>query len=299
MGNRLDTPQIEEDPSFLRPNLENLASLHNSRIVHHRSQINGMGANLKGLSMGIIGDAVAIPELLKSYLQRKIEDAISQINLGFEIGKIFLDEKPPSPRSGKTLLIPGYAASPRHLDKLSNHLGDNVITQPYFEKRKLTERVLQDAEVLARNIARDGVNVNICAHSRGGLVTLCAMQILQDQQKDHLVLKMFLLSPTSHGIRAEITSIAQQLGIGAIEDLCPGSDPIKYWQRLNERNRSKIHIISQEGGDGFTSPEHSFVDGSTMFVTPHCGHQKSIRDPSTHFFQLTVDLIKHSVIVPN
>lgn len=299
MGNRIDEPQREEDPSFSRFNLENLAFRHDSRIVRHRSQINGMGANLRGFSMGIVGDAAAVPELLKSYLQRKLGDAISSMNLGFETGEMFLGEKTPRPKSGKTLLIPGYAASPKHLDKLSNHLGDNVVTQPYFEKRKLTERVLQDAEVLASNIARDGVNVNICAHSRGGLVTLCALQILQDQQKDHLVLKVFLLSPTSHGIRTEITSIAQQLGIGAIEDLCPGSDPIRYWQRLNERNRSKIHIISQEGGDGFTSPEHSFVDGSTMFVTPHCGHQKSIRDPSTKFFQLTVDLIKHSVIVAN
>ncbi|MBP9770613.1 hypothetical protein KBC97_00455 [Candidatus Gracilibacteria bacterium] len=257
-----------------------------------------MGANLRGLSLGIVGDAIAIPELAISYLQRKLGDAIANMNIQFNMDELLLGERPKD-QNGKIVLIPGYAASPRHLDKLADHLGDNVITNPHFEKRKLTERVLEDAKTLALSIIREGHQINICAHSRGGLVTLCAMKMLEELQKDELIRKVFLLSPTSHGIRAEITPIAQQLGIGAIEDLCPGSEAVNYWQGLSIKNRSKIHIISQEGGDGFTSPDHSFVDGSTMFVTPHCGHQKSIRDPSTDFFRLTIELIHHSVVGAN
>ncbi len=248
----------------------------------------------------MIEDAIALPELLSSYLRRRLGDTLPHMNSRFEILEMVLAEKPPDEKqNGKIILIPGYAASPKHLDKLAYHLGDNVTTHPHFEKRKLTERVLNDAKVLAENITLDGIRVNICAHSRGGLVTLCAMQLLQDWQQDHLISNVFLLSPTSHGLRPEITSIVQQLGIGAIEDLCQRSDAVNYWQRLSSANRAKIHIVSQEGGDGFTSPDHSFVEGSTMFVTPHCGHQKSIRDPSTPFFKLTVDLIKHSVVIPN
>lgn len=257
-----------------------------------------MGANLRGLSLGIVGDAIAIPELAISYLQRKLGDAIAKMNIQFNMDELLLGERPKD-QNGKIVLIPGYAASPRHLDKLADHLGDNVITNPHFEKRKLTERVLEDAKTLALSIIREGHQINICAHSRGGLVTLCAMKMLEELQKDELVRKVFLLSPTSHGIRAEITPIAQQLGIGAIEDLCPGSEAVNYWQGLSAKSRSKINIVSQEGGDGFTSPDHSFVDGSTMFVTPHCGHQKSIRDPSTDFFRLTIELIHHSVVGAN
>lgn len=257
-----------------------------------------MGANFRGLSMGILGDAIAIPELLTSYLQRKLGDVIANMNVGFELGELLLGEKPKD-KSAKIILIPGYAASPRHLEKLADHLGENVETNPHFEKRKLTERVLADAEILARNLIANQKQVNICAHSRGGLVTLCAMKMLEELQKDELIRKVFLLSPTSHGIRPEIAPIAQQLGIGAIEDLCSGSDAVNYWQGLSAKSRSKINIVSQEGGDGFTSPDHSFVDGSTMFVTPHCGHQKSIRDPSTDFFRLTIELIHHSVVGTN
>lgn len=294
-GRKFDFYDIEaanDDPSST---LEAIAHKHDARIVRDRRQINGTGASFRGLSMGIIGDAIAIPELLTNFIQQKLGDAISHMDLDFDVTDLILGKKPPTNHNGKTVLIPGYAASPRHLNKLANHLGDDVITHPHFEKRKLKERVLDDAKVLANELIRDGARVNICAHSRGGLVTLCAMQILQDLGRNDLILNVFLLSPTSHGIRSEITLVAHQLGIDAIEDLCSGSEAIKYWQRLTLANRAKIHIISQEGGDGFTSPESSFVDGSTMFVAPHCGHQKSVRDPSTHFFQLTVDLIKHSI----
>lgn len=278
---------------LIRPTLESLAARHHSRIVRDISELNGMGANWKGLAMGMVEDVVAIPELLLRYVQRQLGDALSELNL-FQFGELFLGENQPSNPS-QVILIPGYAASPRHLERISNQLGDNVLTHPHFQKRKLKERVLDDGEILATNIRRDKGPANICAHSRGGLVTLCAMKILQDKGEDHRISKVFLLSPTSHGIRVEITPIARQLGINAIEDLCQGSEAVNFWQGLNAENRAKIFIISQEGGDGFTSPNHSFVAGSTMFVTPHCGHQKSVRDTSTPFFQLTVDLIEHCV----
>ena len=102
-----------------------------------------MGANLRGLSLGIVGDAIAIPELAISYLQRKLGDAIANMNIQFNMDELLLGERPKD-QNGKIVLIPGYAASPRHLDKLADHLGDNVITNPHFEnaKKRLNSSVL-------------------------------------------------------------------------------------------------------------------------------------------------------------
>lgn len=215
------------------------------------------------------------------------------LDFSFEINQDELDD--PN-NKGKIWLIPGYAASAGHINTLVEHLGRMAKPHPAFKQRRLTTRVIEDAELLANSIIQNGVPVNLAGHSRGGLVVLCALQILQDRHLSNLVNQSVLLSPTSNGVRREISALAKHLKIDAIGDLCPDSRATNFWQGLNTTNRKKIQVISQEGGDGFTSPEGSFVPGGTMFLTPHCGHQNAIRDPKTPYFQLTVDLVKHAVV---
>lgn len=279
----------QQPPDSPEKRLGTLARQHNSRLVTSRDQLNGSGGNLQGFSHGLLRDALAMPELLSSYVGDRVdtllEDPLS------ELVSINLWPSPKEITQPNIVMIPGYAASIRHLSTLMARLGKRAIREPGFEDRKLKTRVLDDARLLADNTIRKGQPVNFCAHSRGGLIALCTMQILQDLGRDDLITEAFLLSPTSRGIRPGLGTIAKHLGIGAIEDLCPGSEATHFWHRLSPGNREKLVIVSQDGGDGFTSPEQSFVDGAQMLVTPHCGHQEAIRDPKTDYFKLSVALM--------
>lgn len=270
---------------------EDLAKRHDSRLIKFVHEINGQGGTLEGLSKGIRNDVLALPELLISYILKRLSQLKDSLNLQLTLDNFGLDE--PNQKERKLMIIPGFAASSEHLWTLSSHLGKRATPHPQFEKRRIKERVFDDATMLAEDTANQRQEIDICAHSRGGLVSLCALKMLQDQRLDQLVSRLYLLSPTSGGIRPEIAQWVKHLGIGSVEDLCPDSEAVKFWQELSPENRAKIIVVSQKGGDGFTSPEQSFVPGSLMFLTPHYGHQESVRNPSSKYFQLVRELLKN------
>lgn len=275
--------------------LQNLASRHGAKIVRSIDEINGCAGNLSGLSLGLLKDIAAGPELLINYFGRQVANLFEGFSFNFDN-----EQTSAYPDAKRRLwLIPGYSASSRHLGTMCEHLGNFAKPHPELTSRRITGRVMDDALILASSIKTAGRIIELGGHSRGGLVALCALQILQDLGVDYLIARSILLSPTSMGVRPEISALAKHLNINAIDDLCVDSKATKFWQRLNRANRAKVQIVSPEGGDAFTSPEKSFVPGGIMFLTPPCGHQDAVRNPKTPYFQLTVDLIKHAVVSAN
>ncbi|MBI5754312.1 hypothetical protein HZA40_04180 [Candidatus Peregrinibacteria bacterium] len=271
-----------------------LASRYHSTVVRSADEINGCGGSLKGLASGLVQDAMAAPELLRSFMAMQFSDLMS-----FELGGITFGTSTGLQPTRELIIIPGFAASARHLSTLMRHIGKRAVPHPQLAERKITATVLNDATILAEDIGKKERETDLCGHSRGGLVVLCALQMLQNMGCDGLISQAFLLSPTSTGVRPEIALWAKHLGIDSVQDLCPDSKATQFWQSLTPKNRAKISIISQNGGDGFTAPETSFVPGATMFVTPPCGHQESVRDPTTDYFKLVRDLVKHPIIITN
>ncbi|MBI4231665.1 hypothetical protein HY605_00410 [Candidatus Peregrinibacteria bacterium] len=237
--------------------------------IHRLEEINGQGATQLGLLKGLQADIAALPLLVRSLLRSRIDRT---------------QEKSRPEKPTDILTIPGLAAGNWHLSALRAELqgsGDHYLFDTAIRNRS----VMEDARLLAEDIVDQQTAVSFLAHSRGGLVLLCMLRILEESGYDDLVRSMTLLSPTSHGIRPEMAKFARLIPLQAIQDLCPGSEPVKFWQELGPRPRSRITVVSQAGGDLFTSPERSFVEGSRMLVTPHCGHQEGVLDPKTPFFQ--------------
>ncbi len=256
------------------------------RRVQSLRELNSEGASLEGLYRGLAGDALQIPGLLGSYFAAKLRDLIGIDDIEFG-------------EHHEILLIPGYAATSRHLGVVHEYLRDLAITSHLFDRRSLTARVLDDAKRTADQIAKTEHQICIAGHSRGGLVALCTLKMLQDQGISNRVKAAVLLSPVSHGIRDEIAPIAQLLGIPAISDLCPDSEAVRFWQGLDQASRSNVKVVSQIHGDAFTSPDRSHVEGGETYLVPHCSHQAAVRDQDTIFFQVATRLLEDSVIRPN
>lgn len=256
------------------------------RVVKSLQELNGEGGSFEGLYMGLAGDIAEVPKLMASYISGKMRELLG-------IGATEFEDH------HEVLLVPGYAATSKHLDVIQRHLENLAISSHLFDRRSLSARVLDDAARTAEAIVRMGNPLVITGHSRGGLVTLNAMKLLQDIGQDELVKAAILLSPTSHGIRDEIAQFARILGLPAINDLCPGSEAIENWQDLSPANRAKVTVVTQAGGDAFTSPQHSHVEGGTTYVVPHCSHQAAVRDSGTTFFQVAKTLVKDTVVRPN
>ena len=237
------------------------------RRVKSLVELNGEGASLEGLYRGLAGDV-----------------GIDDIEFG---------------EHHELLLIPGYAATSRHLDIMHARLRDLAISSHLFDRRSLTARVLDDAKRTADQVAKTDHQICIAGHSRGGLVALCMLKMLQDQGMSDKVKTAVLLSPASHGIRDEIAPIARLLGLPAINDLCPDSEAVRFWQDLDGNNRKKVKVVSQIHGDAFTSPDRSHVEGGETFLVPHCSHQAAVRDENTIFFRVATRLLEDSVVRPN
>lgn len=256
------------------------------RVVRSLQELNGEGGNFEGLYRGLAGDIAEVPRLMASYVSGKMQDLLG-------IGEIEFGDH------HEVLLIPGYAATSRHLDVVQEHLDHLAVSSHLFDRRSLKARVLDDAARTAEAIVKMGNPLVITGHSRGGLVTLNTMKLLQDMGQDELVKAAILLSPTSHGIRDEIAELARILGLPAINDLCPGSQAVQSWQGLSSENRAKVKVVTQAGGDAFTSPQNSHVEGGETYVVPHCSHQAAVRDTETIFFQVARALVKDAVVRPN
>lgn len=256
------------------------------RVVRSLHELNGEGGSLEGLYRGLAGDIAEVPNLMASYVSGKMRDLLG-------IGSIEFGDH------HEVLLVPGYAATSKHLDVVQEHLDNLAVSSHLFDRRSLSARVLDDAARTAEAIVKMGNPLVITGHSRGGLVTLNTMKLLQDMGEDRLVRAAVLLSPTSHGIRDEIVEFAKILGLPAINDLCPGSKAVQSWQDLSEENRAKVEVVTQAKGDAFTSPQRSHVRGGKTYVVPHCSHQAGVRDPRTTFFQVARALVKDAVVRPN
>lgn len=269
--------------------LADLAPRHQATVIRSREELARHNGTRAGLLHGLSHDLKALPDLaffLGSHLRNRVSHALN-------------GNGDTARSSNGVLMVPGYLAPNSHLDRLMRELDGQAGQDRHFDDITAKRTIFEDLGPITKTIKRSDHPLNLVGHSRAGLLLLCALRVLQGEGADHLVSKMFLLSPTSNGIREELTAIARFVGIEALRDLCPDSVPVRYWQDLTPGNRVKVTVLIPEGGDAFTSPERAFVDGGTMLLTPHAGHQAQVRDPSTDFFKLAVALIKNAIAHPN
>lgn len=268
--------------------IEELAGTYQARVIRSREELAGYNGTKIGLLRGIGHDILTLPDLallLASHLRNRMHEAFDS------------QDKPPENHNG-LLVLPGYLAPNKHLERFVAELDGKAGRDRHFDEITARKTIFDDLGPLTETIKRNDHPLTLVGHSRAGLLLLCALRVLQGEGADHLVKRMFLLSPTSYGIRDELAIVAKYIGIEAIKDLCPDSEPVRYWQDLNAANRAKVTVITSEGGDAFISPERAFVDGGTMLLTPPTGHQAQVRDPDSEFFRLAVALIKHTIANP-
>ena len=316
--------QISEIP------IDELAENYKSKVIKAKEELEVIGENFKGLLLGVIDELYYVPHsaitLAPTYIANHIKYRIlNKLNMV-------------NPDAAEVVLIPGYFAINEHLSPIQRHLegrGKVVKTHPSFDTLHDNRDVIEDAHKIADMIRENHESrlqkksqlnknftstpkTNIIAHSRGGLVSLCALKVLEDSNESHLIESVVLMSPISHGVRSEIRPVMElrRLEIlNKVANLIPlkkaktflkelidsempkfteDGKAVKFWQTLSDEARKKVTVVSQEGGDAFTSPKQSFVDGGTMLLTPHCGHQSSVRNPNKNYFKLVIDLIDKS-----
>lgn len=267
-------------PQAARPNIEDLAIRHRTQIIRSRADLEA--SQIRELFLSFLRD-LSIGDQVLSVLVQHLKNRLTQAFKGIAFNE-----------ESDVLVVPGFAAPSEHLQDLVTSSGIKD-AQFFYDGLPGRNRVLDDADHLANTMLTPKTAI---ANSRGALVVLDGLAMLQERGRDNLIEKAILIAPVSQGIRRETAALvkgaARTLNSKAIADLCPDSDAVKYWERLNEANRAKVSVVSQQGGDIWTSPHSSFVAGGTTYLTPQAGHQ-AVLDPRSGLFMFTSDLIKHSV----
>ena len=267
----------------INPAHQALADKHDARIVTTKDELRPAERHHMALSLlKDLGSIDQVALVMARHLKSRLLNAIRA--------------KTPNKRNSKVMAITGFGAPKEHFEILMNEaLGGNYDSF-YNGSIPGGERVMDDAEKLATRIDRPTILVG---NSRGGLVGLDGLTMLQELGKDELIERVVLISPVCHGIRIETEGLVRKaaniLNSNAIADLCAGSEATQYWENyLSKENRKKIMVVSQHGGDVWTSPERSMVEGGTTFITKASGHQAVVA-PKSPLFKFSKDLIKHSV----
>lgn len=191
------------------------------------------------------------------------------------------------------LLVSGFLAPDRHMGALKQRLnGSSRYSEAVRPSR--SRSVLDDAQALCREITAIKGPIEIAADSRGGLVTECALPML-DAQTVARLRQVVLISPPSNGINADLTGLgetAAAMGLSGVRDLLPGSPAVRFWQeKLTAELRKLIVILGSIGGDVFMGPSQVFVEGSSHLFAQNESHQRQVLDENSPIFQAAVQIL--------
>ncbi len=215
---------------------------------------------------------------------------------------VFGDEEKTPEGPSPVMLLQGFLAPHSHLDDLHQRLNGQSFFSEALRHPSAKTRVIEHSRRLKGEIQAKPFKVRIVADSRGGLVTLCTMRMLEIEGEADRIKEAILISSPVNGINPDIRIIAElarRLGLPAAHDFLDDSESIAFWKALSPESRAKIKVLAAKSGDIFIDPEHAYVEGSPMLLAESSGHQDQVLNSRSPIFRATVELIEHPIVATN